>query len=500
MIDIIAGGNLVSSVRARRYAFDGSTVKWGYDPGGFVKGIAVARDGRIALAHDYAGAYQVTVLDPLGVKLWSYRHSTNSMCDGTSVCFDSDGNLIAGFESDTVWPYSTLRKIDVNGNELWHATPNGTNTWCVCVDSNNNVISGGTNGYIRKYSPTGTLLYSYNHGAAVYGVAVDSGDNVILTGTRYSFSVTTRKLDPTLTTVAWSADHGNGCYAVAVDKDDNIITVGVVSSSVTTRKYQPDGTPVWNKSHGDTVRAVACDLAGNIYTAGNTVYSLEVHRYDAAGNDTALINFGAYLYAINIVQETVPPIPVRLSMSAPLPLREIGASALVTGVVIYRCYLTGGTGTIEIPLASFQCRRRVDTQAWLSVVCPAATDDLVTQITDRSAGQIILKRGVKYPDGVEQLDEMMRVDYETFRFDKGASSASGTLSGRSSETYIGKVRTLTGISYRATTDNARRVRCDIDTYLSPGDTANLGGAETMPVSEITIWCSPAQAGMEVAEA
>lgn len=70
---------------------------------------------------------------------------------------------------------------------------------------------------------------------------------------------------------------------------------------------------------------------------------------------------------------------------------------------------------------------------------------------------------------------MMRVDYETLRFDKGSNSASATLTGRSTETYIAKERTVTGVSYRATTDNSRRVRCDIDTYLSPGDTVDLGG-------------------------
>jgi hypothetical protein len=499
MIDVLVGGQLDSSVYMRRYAFDGSTIKWGYSPGGTVNGIAIARDGRIALAHAYYTSYQVTVLSADGVKLWSYSHSSTSGQDGIAVCFDSSGNLIIGCEYHTSSPYYTLRKLDTTGSLLWSAAPNGNTTRCVCVDSNDNVIAGGDNGYIRKYSPTGTLLYSYNHGAAVYGVAVDSSDNVLMTGTRYSFSVTTRKLDPTLTTVAWSADHGNGCYGIAVDKDDNVITVGIVSSSVTTRKYQSDGTPVWTKNHGATVRAVACDLAGNIYTAGDAYSSLEVHRYDAAGNNTALINFGTNLYAISTKTETIPPLAISIGFRSPLPLREISASSLITGIIIYRCYLTGGSGTIQIPMSSFQCRRRIDTKAWLSIVCPSATDALVTQITDRSDGQIVLKRGVKYPDGSEQLDEMMRVDYETLRFDKGSNSASATLTGRSTETYIAKERTVTGVSYRATTDNSRRVRCDIDTYLSPGDTVDLGGEETMTVSEVTIYCSPSQAGMELGE-
>ena len=499
MITVYLCGALVSSVRVRSYAWDGVTINWGYDHGANLYGVAVAPapDGRVAICGEYYGQVGVRVLTEDGVQLWSYIHGATSPV--RAVAFDSAGNLIIGGDSSSG---TTLRKLDVDGNVLWSKSANGVRTRGVAVDSSDNVIAVGDDDYVRKYDSSGNVIGSYNHGADLYAVAVDADDNIFIAGVRSS-SLSTRKFNSSLS-LQWSKDHGNTVYALAVDYEGNLISGGESSSSLTTLKYQPDGTLSWSVNQGGAVNGVAVDLAGNVYaTSARIATSYTTMRYLPDGTlsgGSYYIDFGATTNGIAIRHDRIPSIPLGLSISALFGLREPSPSALITGVIIYRCYLTGGSGTIEIPMSSFQCRRRVDTKAWLSIVCPSATDALVTQITDRSAGQLVLKRGVKYPDGSEQLDEMMRVDYDSFRLDKGANSASGTLSGQSTETYTAKLRTLTGISYRPTTDGSRRVRCDIDTYLSPGDTADLGGAETMPVSEITIWCSPSQAGMEVAEA
>ena len=500
MINIYIGGVVNGGVCMRNYAADAS-IKWGYYVNGTCNGLAVdPTTGRVALAVGVSGN-QIYVLNSSGQLLWNYSHHATQVA--RAVCFDSAGNLIVGADATTSSPYYTVRKLDPDGNLLWSVTPGGNSCYSVAVDSQDNVIAAGNGGgagtYVRKYSPEGTLLYSYNHGTSIYGVAVDSQDNVIIAGTRYSFSVTTRKLDSTLTW-QWDADHGNGVYAVAVDLFDNIITGGIVSSGVTTRKYNSSGTEQWNKNHGADVRAVTCDKAGNVYTTGITYSSLTTHRYAGDGTNTNFVNFGSNTYSIATLNESIPSIPLGVSFGSILPLREISPQSLLTGFIIYRCYLTGGTGTIEIPISSFQSRRRTDTPVWLSVVSPAATDAMVTDINARSAGQIIIKRGVKYPDGSEQLDELMRADFESLRIDKGATSASLSLTGRSTETSTAKTRVLQGISYRPTNDGTRRVRCAVDTYLAPGDTADLGGAETMPVNEVVIWVSPQQAYMEAAEA
>ena len=139
----------------------------------------------------------------------------------------------------------------------------------------------------------------------------------------------------------------------------------------------------------------------------------------------------------------------------------------------------------------------------ISAVCPALNNDQVQQVIDRVAGNLIIKRGIRFANGVEQLDEMLIAPLSTnpYRLDTGGRSSSMTLEARSdAEIENPKTRTVVGITYRNTTNGRRRIRCSVDTYLLPGDTANLGGDETMIVGEITYSISTTQASMEIAEA
>jgi hypothetical protein len=499
MIVVYVCGLVNSTVYVRSYSWDGATVNWSYNHGANLYGIAIAPDGRIAICGEYSGGVGVRVLSENGVQLWSYIHGATAPV--RAVAFDSSGNLIIGGDYSDGTNLYTLRKLDYNGSVLWSKAANGTRTRCVAVDASGRVYAGGSDGVLRRYLSDGTVDSTYTHNAEIYGVAIDSGGNVYLGGSRY-LSNSTRKLNASMS-LQWSKDHGNVVYAVAVDPDDNLITAGAVASSTyTTRKYQPDGTLSWSVNHGDIVYGCCTDPAGNIYTTGVRIGSTTTRRYLSNGTLTVhpWIDWGATSYGVKVRWDTVPAIPLGLDIAQPLPLREIGSSALLTGFIIYRCYLTGGSGTIQIPLSSFQSRRRTNTPVWLSVVSPAATDTMIADINARAAGQIVIKRGVKYPDGSEQLDELMRADFESLRIDKGATSATLSLTGRSTETATAKARVLQGISYRPTSSGARRVRCAVDTYLAPGDTADLGGAETMPVNEVVIWVSPQQAYMEVAEA
>ena len=49
---------------------------------------------------------------------------------------------------------------------------------------------------------------------------------------------------------------------------------------------------------------------------------------------------------------------------------------------------------------------------------------------------------------------------------------------------------MTGITYRNEQSGLRRIRCEIDTFLRVGDTADLGAGETMVVDSITYTVSP----------
>lgn len=198
---------------------------------------------------------------------------------------------------------------------------------------------------------------------------------------------------------------------------------------------------------------------------------------------------------------SIPALPIYLALAAPKVIREYaGAFPLAT---VYRLYLTGGTGTVELPMASFTCRRGYGVLS-ITAICPGLSDTQIQQVIDRTAGTLIIKRGIRLRDGTEQLDEILAAPMDEttpYRWDAGSSRASASLNAKdTAEIANPKTRTVRGVSYRNLSDGRRRARCAVDTYLQPGDTADLGGEETMIVAEITYSVSPTREVMEIAEA
>lgn len=191
----------------------------------------------------------------------------------------------------------------------------------------------------------------------------------------------------------------------------------------------------------------------------------------------------------------IPALMMPLVIGLPYRIREYVGLPQPS---IYRLFLTG-TPALELPLSSFSVRTTVDGIA-ISCVSPGATLATVDAIESRDAGELVLYRGIRWSSGIEQLDELARASLDGIRYDLGSRSGSITLEGSSAVTISHtQTRVLRGISYRAESGGVRRVRCDVDTYIRPGDTADLGGGETLPVSSITISVSSASAVMEIAE-
>jgi hypothetical protein len=195
---------------------------------------------------------------------------------------------------------------------------------------------------------------------------------------------------------------------------------------------------------------------------------------------------------------TAPAIALPLGLALPGTRREyVGALRLPD---IYRGSLSGSPD-LDLSLSSFSIRR--DTAGVsLSAVVPASSAELVAAIVARADETLTLLRGVRFRDGTEQVEPMLSVPLDGgVRYDIGTKSASVTLSGQTAETATRgpETRALQGISYRSESNGSRRVRCAIDTYLRPGDTADLGGGETMTIAEMVYSCDARQGTMEVAE-
>lgn len=191
-----------------------------------------------------------------------------------------------------------------------------------------------------------------------------------------------------------------------------------------------------------------------------------------------------------------PGLPFRLALAVPGWLREyVGAVRLPD---VYRLILAGAP-PLEFAVSSLTLRRTAFSRQLTAVVHPPGVEALAL-VEARLGDTLTLYRGVRFGDGVEQLEVMMEVPLATVRSDRGARAFSITVDGRAEEAEnVPHTRTLTGVSYRASsTQGQRRVRCTIDTYLKPGYTA-IFGANSMIVGEITISISPSSGVMEVAE-
>jgi uncharacterized delta-60 repeat protein len=183
----------------------------------------------------------------------------------------------------------------------------------VAIDSSDNIIvtgytnsdgAGTDDALVAKYDSSGTLLWDKTLGGANadygYGVAIDSSDNIIVTG--YTQSDGAGELDVLVVkynssgTLLWDRTLGGASndlgFVVAIDSSDNIIVVGYTGSDgagnfdVLVAKYNSSGTLQWDRTLGgannDIGYGVAIDSSDNIIVVGHT-------GSDGAGGNDVLV-------------------------------------------------------------------------------------------------------------------------------------------------------------------------------------------------------------------
>jgi len=108
----------------------------------------------------------------------------------------------------------------------------------------------------------------------VRAIAVDSNDNIIVTGDEYIAKYDSAGNE--LWTIEFYDSHAD-FRGVAVDPSDNIIVAGDLSYDILVVKYTSDGTKLWHRLYdfdgwdwNDDANAVAVDPNGNIIVAGES--------------------------------------------------------------------------------------------------------------------------------------------------------------------------------------------------------------------------------------
>ena len=171
-------------------------------------------------------------------------------------------------------------------------------------------------------------------------------------------------------------------------------------------------------------------------------------------------------------------------------------------VIKYYFTLTGDgedpvVDDVEIPIASFQCRRRSGSPTYLSVVIRGT--DYADEVNARSNGDLKVEMAYELYGSEIYRETVAIVDLEDIQVDEGSSSASIVLTGHRTITYTPKQMTLRDIVYYQLKDGKYRFRCSIpNLYLAPGDTA-IGDGNEFTVDEIQYIVSSELQMMEVKE-
>jgi uncharacterized delta-60 repeat protein len=221
------------------------------------------------------------------------------------IAVDSDGDVyVTGYSFDAVSgssidDYHTIKYNATDGSEIWNVSSGviGDDDWAygIAVDSSENVyVTGYTDGgsdlnYLTiKYDPSGNYVWNATYDGGnddeAYGVAVDSDGNVYVTGYTDAGSAGddwyTIKYNST-GDEQWNADYGypGGAYkdqahGIAVDNSGNIYVTGESNSLFYIIKYNSTGDEQWNanSSGGSSAysRDIALDSSGNVYVTGET--------------------------------------------------------------------------------------------------------------------------------------------------------------------------------------------------------------------------------------
>ncbi len=305
-----ATGNGMDNYYTIKYDKDGNEI-WNqsYADGRTDQAMAVAVDSQdniiVTGCSRNLGVYYLTIkYNQNGTEIWNETYADDPVSEAFGVAVDSEDNVIVTGQSGYALGYwHTIKYNGTNGTQIWLVTYGGggdNEGHCVALDSEGNIIVTGIsqphNGlspwdyHTIKYDPNPKEIWSKTYDSGYddwpMGLAVDSADNVIVTG--YSSDGST---DSNYYTIIYDQDgneignatydsgYDDGAMGVAVDSEDNIIVTGYSSDGSTynyyTIKYETITVPA---GCGGLSGCAIAGIAVGAFVAGGLISYFIVRR------------------------------------------------------------------------------------------------------------------------------------------------------------------------------------------------------------------------------
>jgi len=248
----------------------------------------------------------ISVAQALPVQqIWVQRYDgpASGSDNAFSMAVDSGGNVFVTGESPGVGTGSDIvtLKYSSAGVPLWTNRYNGPangidSARALVLDTNADVIvtgksgiAGGSDYITLKYSNAGVPLWTNRFeidgdSAFATAVAVDTNNNVFVTGYSYYSGITTLKYSsagvPSWTNVYYGPSGPNHyASAIAADSSGNVCVTGFSAGigsgdDYFTLKYSGTGVPLWTNrysgpgNHSDQANALAVDANGDVSITG----------------------------------------------------------------------------------------------------------------------------------------------------------------------------------------------------------------------------------------
>lgn len=300
---IYTGGQVGTRGGLCKSKSDTGAIVWGLSPsaGRPVFAVAVDASGNIATGTDDSTAHKpLRVYSPSKALYWE-----DAFGAGTSavygLAYDSSNNIYAaggGFLHGGSSFDGYVIKYSQSGTQLWQASYGNSfggvsgdcRAYAIATDGSTVTVVGRVAKRVssldslcttHQYDSSGSLLWSYNSGAALRGVAYLSDGTVVTCSELDTVSGQSPiRAHDSSGTVLWTTDFVKYAYSIAVDASDNIYVGGSRNATTTVAKYDSSGALLDSFDYKlrqpgsgltPTVYCVTVDSSGNVYMGGDRV-------------------------------------------------------------------------------------------------------------------------------------------------------------------------------------------------------------------------------------